>query len=176
MAFLLFSPGAAVVDTSANYMGGNSELLVGEGVDRWRASGDGDGKSLTVVSKFGYASVRVHRLWCIFWMAIRVRPEYRAVPVTCLCGALGSHRFAIPVCLLVTSLISANVSETQPPPLVCRIPPFVLQLDCASSVTSPETCTGRYLCTSGRCFLPRLHLLTPALQHSTALSRTAHSA
>ncbi|CAM9463601.1 unnamed protein product, partial [Hapterophycus canaliculatus] len=37
-------------------MGGNSELLVGEGVDRWRASGGGEGKNLTVVSKFGYAS------------------------------------------------------------------------------------------------------------------------
>ncbi|CAM9500083.1 unnamed protein product [Scytosiphon promiscuus] len=46
----------AVVDTSANYMGGNSELLVGEGVDRWRTSGGGEDKDLTVVSKFGYAS------------------------------------------------------------------------------------------------------------------------
>lgn len=52
----------AVVDTSANYMGGNSEMLVGEGVDRWRSSGDGEGKSLTVVSKFGYASVSVLQL------------------------------------------------------------------------------------------------------------------
>ena len=48
-----------VVDTSANYMGGNSEILVGEGVDRWRSSGDGEEKSLTVISKFGYASVSV---------------------------------------------------------------------------------------------------------------------
>ena len=48
-----------VVDTSANYMGGNSEILVGEGIDRWRSNGDGEGKSLTVVSKFGYASVSV---------------------------------------------------------------------------------------------------------------------
>lgn len=46
-----------VVDTSANYMGGNSEILVGEGVDRWRSCGNGEGKTLTVVSKFGYASV-----------------------------------------------------------------------------------------------------------------------
>lgn len=38
-------------------MGGNSELLVGEGIDRWQASGDGEGRTLTVVSKFGYASV-----------------------------------------------------------------------------------------------------------------------
>ena len=46
-----------VVDTSANYMGGNSELMVGEGVDRWRVSGGGEDKRLTVVSKFGYSSV-----------------------------------------------------------------------------------------------------------------------
>lgn len=47
----------SVVDTSANYMGGNSELMVGEVVDRWRVSGGGEDKRLTVVSKFGYASV-----------------------------------------------------------------------------------------------------------------------
>ncbi|CAN0419253.1 unnamed protein product [Ectocarpus sp. 13 AM-2016] len=38
-------------------MGGNSELLVGEGVDRWLASGEGKDTSMTVVSKFGYAAV-----------------------------------------------------------------------------------------------------------------------
>ncbi|CAN0267067.1 unnamed protein product [Ectocarpus sp. 6 AP-2014] len=48
--------GITVVDTSANYMGGNSELLVGEGVDRWLASGEGKDTSITVVSKFGYAA------------------------------------------------------------------------------------------------------------------------
>ncbi|CAM9515267.1 unnamed protein product [Laminaria digitata] len=48
--------GITVVDTSANYMGGNSEVMVGEVVDRWRTSGGGEDKRLTVVSKFGYAS------------------------------------------------------------------------------------------------------------------------
>lgn len=51
-----------MVDTSANYMGGNSEMLVGEGVDRWQSCGDGEGKALAVVSKFGYASVSVLQL------------------------------------------------------------------------------------------------------------------
>lgn len=68
LSFLCF-PGtsfvsrAIVVDTSANYMGGNSELLVGEGVDRWLASGEGNDKSLTVVSKFGYAAVSLGGDW-----------------------------------------------------------------------------------------------------------------
>lgn len=50
---------AAVVDTSANYTGGGSEKMVGQVVDRWLASREDEGKapSLTVVSKFGYASV-----------------------------------------------------------------------------------------------------------------------
>lgn len=51
-----------MVDTSANYMGGHSEILVGEGVDRWRSCGDGQGRALTVVSKFGYASVSMPQL------------------------------------------------------------------------------------------------------------------
>lgn len=59
---------AVVVETSANYMGGNSELLVGEGVDRWRASDNGgEEKSLAVVSKFGYASVSVRQLVLHTW-------------------------------------------------------------------------------------------------------------
>lgn len=62
----------AVVETSANYMGGNSELLVGEGIDRWRASGNSEGNILTVVSKFGYASVSVHQLGMYFEVHVSV--------------------------------------------------------------------------------------------------------
>lgn len=47
-----------VVDTSANYTGGKSEMMVGHVLNRWRASPEGKDTSVNVVSKFGYTSVR----------------------------------------------------------------------------------------------------------------------
>lgn len=89
LSVLLCGGICVVVDTSANYMGGNSELLVGEGVDRWRSSGGGEGKNLTVVSKFGYASVS----------ARLVRP-----PVVC-------RRFVRSICPRAVGTISSTKAE-----------------------------------------------------------------
>lgn len=49
----------AVVDTGAHYMGGTSETMVADVVDRWLSSAEGEGKSCRLISKFGYASVRL---------------------------------------------------------------------------------------------------------------------
>lgn len=47
------------MDTSAAYMGGFSEKMVGAVLDRRRESGEDDGKDLTIISKFGYVSVSI---------------------------------------------------------------------------------------------------------------------